>query len=651
MDAIEETPEIIKNIYEAQLLSAFEKGDSDMFFALWDDHIRPKLAVPNPLELLSSVYFAIFPIRNNDESQTEISMNKFKVFLQTRGGDWAGQPDYLQYYALPYLPDPTSHPSFKDLFVPEWKSILLSNLTEFINGLLPTTTPALVTLIRNKDLKETPQTKIIVDHQKEEMLEGKLQDLRTDYQQLISVASELVSMLTAAINKETIAPAYLGDIVRRLGGLKKNGQSQHTKQKSGVHTRKVSVKDSKSQNATNEKTNLPQKPVIPPVKENKKKKLAIENINYRKLREEIILASDDERRETETCKLISAQRSVLLNAINAEQRRNILDSMITQDFLGLIDQNQLLYNLLNHNSALIREEIAKLLNTLATDCAGREYLLVNEGTMVYSIIESLKEEKFDNIFRQNLLGTLQKLSLRRLAQSKMNHAGMISYLINMLNNLTSLSEYSIEYGTALFMNLCLRSQGKREACTSPELTLKILNELIDHDNIQVKTYVNGCLYSLFADSKMREYGQSIDMESQLKCLKQTADESLAKQIDFVIEKLLDEEVEDDYEDSEDGEEEDGFEDDEELIDEDSKEDASTLQTILIPFCNSKPTSPVPKIQISPKKRIAGIARAAEVRAQPQEELSPKHLLSMQIQLPLLETTKKGKMNLPISNEE
>ncbi|KAJ3260134.1 hypothetical protein HK103_001210 [Boothiomyces macroporosus] len=94
------------------------------------------------------------------------------------GGDWAGQPDYLQYYALPYLPDPTSHPSFKDLFAPEWKSILLSNLTGFINGLLPTTTPALVTLIRNKDLKETPQTKVIVDHQKEEMLEGKLQDLR-----------------------------------------------------------------------------------------------------------------------------------------------------------------------------------------------------------------------------------------------------------------------------------------------------------------------------------------------------------------------------------------------------------------------------------------------------------------------------------------
>ncbi|KAJ3275665.1 LisH domain-containing protein armc9 [Terramyces sp. JEL0728] len=637
MNAIEETASIIQCIYEflnytgfeetvsslqkecaaksdylppitqidnvkGQVLSAFEKGDSDMFFALWDDHVKPKLAVQNPLELLSSVYFAIYPILNNDELNIEVSMNKFKVFLHTRGGDWAGQPDLLQYYALPYLPDPISHPTFRDLFEPEWKTILQSNLTEFIDGVFPSTVPTLVNIMNNAQRKpEVP--KVVVDHQKEEMLEEKLQELRNDYQQLISVASELVSMLTAAINKETIAPAYLGEIVRRLGSLKKNGKE--------THARKVSVKENvpqTSQSSVHEKPNLPQKPVIPPVKENRKKKLVVENINYRKLRDEIIALAGENKKETS--KLISAQRST-----------------------------QLLYNLLNHQNSTIREEIAKLLNTLATDCAGREYILVNESTMVYSIIESLKEEKFDSVFRQSLLGTLQKLSLRRLAQSKMNHAGMVSYLINMLHGLSSLSEYSIEYGTALFMNLCLRSQGKREACTSPELTLKVLTALIDHSNIQVKTYVNGCLYSLFADPKMREYGQSIGMESQLKCLKQTADES------------LDEEVEEDYEDSEDGEEEDGFEDDEELIDEESKEEAHKIQSVLIPFCNSNPSTPVPKIQISPKKRIAGIARAAEVRAQPQEELSPKHLLSMQIQLPILETTKKGKLNLPISNEE
>jgi NAD dependent epimerase/dehydratase family enzyme len=87
------------------------------------------------------------------------------------------------------------------------------------------------------------------------------------------------------------------------------------------------------------------------------------------------------------------------------------------------------------------------------------------------------------------------------------------------------------------MNLCLRTQGKKEACMNRTQTLKILNELIDHENIQVKTYVNGCLYSLFADSGMREIAQNNGMESQLQYLKQVADDSLAKQIDFVIEKL------------------------------------------------------------------------------------------------------------------
>jgi hypothetical protein len=67
-----------------------------------------------------------------------------------------------------------------------------------------------------------------------------------------------------------------------------------------------------------------------------------------------------------------------------------------------------------------------------------------------------------------------------------------------------------------------------------------LNELIDIENVQVKTYVNGCLYSLFADRQMREHARNIGMESQLQYLKQISDDSLAKQIDFVIEKLSEE---------------------------------------------------------------------------------------------------------------
>jgi len=153
------------------------------------------------------------------------------------------------------------------------------------------------------------------------------------------------------------------------------------------------------------------------------------------------------------------------------------------------------------------------------------------------MVQAMKMDPQDTLCRQNLLGALQKLSLRRLAQSMMNKAQMISYLCSILSELDCLSEYSVEYGAALLMNLCLRTAGKNEACANPDTTIKILNDLIDHDNIQVKTYVNGCLYSLFADSEMRQQAQNIGMESQLQYLKQMADESLAKQIDFVIAKL------------------------------------------------------------------------------------------------------------------
>ena len=49
----------------------------------------------------------------------------------------------------------------------------------------------------------------------------------------------------------------------------------------------------------------------------------------------------------------------------------------------------------------------------------------------------------------------------------------------------SLSQYSIEYGTALLMNLSLRTAGKAK-CTEPGLDiLQMLSQLMEHDSMQV----------------------------------------------------------------------------------------------------------------------------------------------------------------------
>ena len=47
-------------------------------------------------------------------------MGAFKDFLEKKGHDLASQQHFMQYYALPYIPDPRLHPSFKEIFEPKW---------------------------------------------------------------------------------------------------------------------------------------------------------------------------------------------------------------------------------------------------------------------------------------------------------------------------------------------------------------------------------------------------------------------------------------------------------------------------------------------------------------------------------------------------
>ena len=59
-----------------------------------------------------------------------------------------------------------------------------------------------------------------------------------------------------------------------------------------------------------------------------------------------------------------------------------------------------------------------------------------------------------------------------------------------------LSEYTVEYATALLMNLSVRTLGKIK-CEDPEVKiLDAMNNLLENENQQVADYVNGTLYSI-----------------------------------------------------------------------------------------------------------------------------------------------------------
>jgi len=46
----------------------------------------------------------------------EAGMNAFKRYLETRGSSLSQTTEFLPFYALPFVPNPRTHPSYKELF-------------------------------------------------------------------------------------------------------------------------------------------------------------------------------------------------------------------------------------------------------------------------------------------------------------------------------------------------------------------------------------------------------------------------------------------------------------------------------------------------------------------------------------------------------
>jgi hypothetical protein len=61
------------------------------------------------------------------------------------------------------------------------------------------------------------------------------------------------------------------------------------------------------------------------------------------------------------------------------------------------------------------------------------------------------------------------------------------------------------------MNLSMRQKGKHKCEDPKEEVLVVLNDLLEHENMQVRTFVNGTLYSLFSIQSLREQAKALGM--------------------------------------------------------------------------------------------------------------------------------------------
>merc|ERR1719375_2281289 len=101
------------------------------------------------------------------------------------------------------------------------------------------------------------------------------------------------------------------------------------------------------------------------------------------------------------------------------------------------------------------------------------------------------------------------------------------------------SEFSLEFGSALLMNLALRTAGKRKCVELDTLTVAL--NLMEHWNPQIRTHINGTLYSLLSVPSFRARAKGAGLEGVLRYIHSHAsslsDDISKKQIEYLLEQL------------------------------------------------------------------------------------------------------------------
>jgi hypothetical protein len=105
-------------------------------------------------------------------------------------------------------------------------------------------------------------------------------------------------------------------------------------------------------------------------------------------------------------------------------------------------------------------------------------------------------------------------------QTDLIRLGLIDWLVSYISTLVSkMSDYCLEYATALLMNLCLNSTGRVACVRVADALMKLMIVLMAHNNndvwiifslyiyllllSQIQPYVNGILYSALGSARIR----------------------------------------------------------------------------------------------------------------------------------------------------
>lgn len=635
-----------------EMLKSFEAGDQPKFISQWNEYVGKSTSTDlygAKIEFYVRIYFTIFPMHSLNKAKVSDKVVKqrqkeFKKFLDTKGAELSKTSEFLPYYALPYVPNPVDHPSFKQLFSTEWIDNLKEKLADFLGNAVATNDhPSDLARIYyfgldkgkkedfdfgdDEGINEEAAEQIALWQNKCREIEKKEQHTKLVFvtsqqkwsnfsRNILIIAKQLMTVIdNSGISESINTVVYnsmkekifkyenvLKNIMQGQGGAQVAPSNQSTPaiNKSNLlnpskHTMNHDMSVSPAIHSKGHSPNVYQRDYDNQMSEIRNSpsvisqsvsyiqdndhsvsrgprtlpiQISLAPLDYDKIKK-FLLESDD---DLKVCATLQALRWRVSKTRSYSQRAEVLHTYWHYDILGILgDGPDILIHLLNKSRRILAYTVF-LINTMASEPVGRNYL-IKYPSILDTIFAVLLNEKQETAIRQQAIVAIQKFSLRTKCQNKMIEMDMIKYIVFILKNeLSTLSDYTLEYSTALLMNLSLRKIGK-DKCEDPSLELlHVLNELLEHENDQVRTYVNGTLYSIFRRQSLRNQAKEIGMDEILTYLSQNLqphEDHLKRQIQYILGQLNPENSEDDNEssdeDSEDGEEEEDIEveDDEE----------------------------------------------------------------------------------------
>uniref|UniRef100_A0A672YRK2 LisH domain-containing protein ARMC9 n=1 Tax=Sphaeramia orbicularis TaxID=375764 RepID=A0A672YRK2_9TELE len=501
------------------LLSSFDDGDHKVFFELWTDNFSSEIHDTDPeaqsLEFYLHIHFTIYPLRRHpgrhDQNDFEERICHFKQYLETRGAALSQTTEFLPYYALPFVPNPTVHPSFKNLFQDSWIPQLKNKLEQFLSVTLkPPNSPRLLMLYVSFAMQQL-QIQLVESERRISAYIRKFNKMQADYHNLIGITAELVDSLEATVSGKMISPEYLQSVCVRLF----SSQMRQSVVQSTDFTRPGTA------------SSILRASIAPP-----KEVPMLPSLDYEKLKKDLVDSTDRLR-----ALLLQALRWRLTRSLPGEQRDTVLQAYISNDLLDRYSTKQeTVLHLMRSKNEIVRQYMARLINAFASLAEGRVYLS-QIPVLLKLLTEALRKEEKDSLTREHVLVALQKLSLRRSQQTAMIADDLIGWLMDELHDSDCLSDYTLEYSAALLMNLCLRTKGKRKCAENAKHVLKVLTDLLGHENHEIRSYVNGALYSILCIPSVRQEAKEMSVEEILRCYSKEENPDLNRQIEFIIKQL------------------------------------------------------------------------------------------------------------------